>query len=115
MKNNILIIGPFSPPITGVSVANDLLYVELAKNSWWVDRINTEFNNSISASHGTLNLRKFEIIKSYFKGIKIFRSKIVYITIGQTFFWSCKICTIYLFSDLFKEKKLLFIFMVIIC
>ncbi len=105
MKNNILIIGPFSPPITGVSVANDLLYVELAKNSWWVDRINTEFNNSISASHGTLNLRKFEIIKSYFKGIKIFRSKIVYITIGQTFFGVVKYAP-FIFLATFLKKKI---------
>ena len=104
MKNKILIIGPFSPPITGVSVANDLLYSELKHHSWIVDKINTEFNNSVTASHGTINLKKFKIVVSYIQGLKIFNTKIVYLTIGQTFFGVVKYAPFIFVAKIFKKK-----------
>jgi glycosyltransferase involved in cell wall biosynthesis len=104
MKKNILIIGPFSPPITGVSVANELLYKELQNYSWEVDKINTEFSNVISSAHGALNLNKFKIIKSYFKGIKIIKAKIIYLTIGQTFYGVLKYAP-FIFLAKFLNKK----------
>lgn len=104
MKNKILIIGPFSPPITGVSVANDLLFDQLQSKSWIVNKINTEFNTSISGSHGKINLEKFEIIKSYFQGIKIFNSKIIYLTIGQTFFGVLKYAPFIFLAKVLNKK-----------
>lgn len=104
MKNKILIIGPFSPPITGVSVANELLYKELHKYLWKVDKINTEFSGLISSAHGTINLNKFEIIKSYFKGLKIIKNEIIYITIGQTFYGVLKYAPFILLSKIFNKK-----------
>lgn len=104
MNNKLLIIGPFSPPITGVSVANELLYKELHKYSWEVDKINTEFSGLISSAHGTINLNKFEIIKSYFKGIKIIKAKIIYLTIGQTFYGVLKYAPFIFLAKLLNKK-----------
>jgi glycosyltransferase involved in cell wall biosynthesis len=104
MKNKILIIGPFSPPITGVSVANELLYKELHKYLWEVDKINTEFNGLISSAHGTINLNKFQIIKSYFKGVKIIKAEIIYLTIGQTFYGVLKYAPFIFLANFLKKK-----------
>ncbi|WP_396141530.1 glycosyltransferase family 4 protein [Flavobacterium sp.] len=107
MNNKLLIIGPFSPPITGVSVANELLYKELHKYLWEVDKINTEFSGLISSAHGTINLNKFEIIKSYFIGIKIIKAKIIYITIGQTFYGVLKYAPFIFLAKLLNKKVLI--------
>ncbi len=82
----ILLIGPFSPPITGNSIANDTLYNGLKKRNIQVDKINFTFP-TLKENIGKLTLNKvihYFLVYRYI--YKLFSSNKVYITLGQTFF-----------------------------
>lgn len=83
---NILMIGPFSPPITGNSFANDTLFSGLKKRNIDIDYINFSFP-ILKENLGKLTFEKvFHYLKIYRHLFKIFSSNTVYITLGQTFF-----------------------------
>jgi glycosyltransferase involved in cell wall biosynthesis len=101
----VLLIGPFSPPITGESLANDLVLKNLNKDSAFkIDYINNtllEFNESageFSFSKAWLYFKKYLFL------YKIVKTQIVYITIGQTFFGVLKYAPFILTARLFNKK-----------
>lgn len=106
--NKILIIGSFPPPISGVSLANKVITDGLKKRQKWkVDIINSEYSNNIVAEHGNINFHKLYFLKTYLYLYKILFSKIIYITIGQSFFGVIKYAPFILLSKLLR-KKLIF-------
>ena len=86
-KKSILIIGPFPLPISGVSLANQVVYDGLKSNeNHVVGKINTSFS-SFDEDLGSLNLKKvWFYLKVQLFAYKIFRYDIIYITPGQTFY-----------------------------
>ena len=106
--NKILIIGSFPPPISGVSLANKVITDGLKKRQKWkVDIINSEYSNNIVAEHGNINFHKLYFLKTYLYLYKILFSKIIYISIGQSFFGVIKYAPFILLSKLMR-KKLIF-------
>lgn len=106
--NKILLIGPLSPPINGVSVCNDKI---IAKNDedFQVKYINTADVN-FSEKLGSFSLKKMLITtKKYLFIYKIISVNVVYITIGQTFFGVIKYLPFLLFSKLLGKKRVLHI------
>ena len=103
--NKILIIGSFPPPISGVSLANKVITDGL-KNSkkWKVDVINSEYSSNITTGHGKISFQKFYFLKTYLHLYKVFFSKIIYITIGQSFFGVIKYAPFIILSKLFRKK-----------
>ena len=103
--NKILIIGSFPPPISGVSLANKVL-TEGLKNTkkWKVDVINSEYSDNITTGHGKISFRKFFFLKTYLFLYKVLLSKIVYITIGQSYFGVIKYAPFIILSKLFNKK-----------
>jgi len=86
-KKRILLIGPFPEPTTGVSLANQVVYDELSKNSAFeVSKVNTSFS-SFDEKLGAVSIKKLWFylkLQVYF--LKVFHNDIIYITPGQTFF-----------------------------
>ena len=108
MKNKILIIGSFPPPISGVSLANKVITEGLKKKQKWeVDIINSEYSSTITVVHGNISIQKFYFFKTYLYLYKVLFSKIIYITIGQSFFGVIKYAPFILLSKLMR-KKLIF-------
>ena len=104
MKNKILLIGPFPPPISGVSLANYILKEGLQKEGEKVNFINTENQKQIRGDTGKFNLSKLSFLLMYLKLFKIPSSNIMYITIGQTFFGVIKYLPFLLIAKTFKLK-----------
>lgn len=103
MKKKILIIGPFPPPTSGVSFANEIVAKGLNNKKWSVDSINSEYSENITDKHGSLDFHKFRFIKTYFLVYKVMLSKVIYITIGQSFFGVLKYAPFILFAKLLKK------------
>lgn len=85
---NVLVIGPFPEPITGNSLANQIVFENLYKHysNVNVDRINTSYS-SLKEDLGTFSLKKvIHYIKQYIGVVKILRCDKLYYTSGQTFF-----------------------------
>ena len=86
----ILMIGPFPPPIHGMSLANKVLLEHLKKgNSVFFLDTNTEKDLGNLNQHGKMSLKKafistFQIFKGIFKTIFSKRFDIVYITPAQS-------------------------------
>lgn len=104
MKKSILVIGPFPPPTSGVSLANDVLAKGLENEGWKINTINSEYSKNITSNHGSLSLEKFYFLKTYLFLYKVLFSKIVYITIGQSFFGVVKYAPFLLLSKLTRKK-----------
>lgn len=91
MKNktqiSILLIGPLSPPITGNSLANDIVVKGLKKTNFiTIDFINTQLED-FKDDIGKFRIKKLGfIINKYFKLYKVLSNDIIYITPGQTFY-----------------------------
>lgn len=86
---NIILIGPFPPPINGCSFANKILYENLVKRNISCEKIDTSTNKHISSKQGTtFSFKKaFDFGKTYSKVFSIKKSvQVVYFTPGQTFF-----------------------------
>ena len=108
IKKKILLIGPLSPPITGVSICNEKIISQLSKGeNWSIEAINTaivSFNENI----GAFSVRKVYInLKPYFFLYKIFKSNIVYVTIGQTFWGVLKSYPFLLLSKIAGKKRVI--------
>ncbi|MEN8124596.1 MAG: glycosyltransferase family 4 protein [Bacteroidota bacterium] len=100
----VLIIGPFSPPITGVSFANDTLFDGLKGTGIKVDSINYSYP-TLKENIGKFSIRKvLYYFKLYFYVYKIPLHKTVYMTPGQSFFGVLKYFPFILISKLFKKE-----------
>lgn len=107
MRKKILIIGPFPPPTSGVSFANKIVAKGLNNKKWSVDIINSEYSKNITDKHGSLDFHKFRFIKTYFLFYKVFFSKVIYITIGQSFFGVLKYAPFIVLAKLFSKTLVL--------
>ncbi|TXD49695.1 glycosyltransferase family 4 protein [Polaribacter sp. IC073] len=106
--NKVLIIGPFPKPISGVSLANQVVK-EIIDNSndFKVDTIDTSYSVFEDAI-GSFSFKKFSFfLKMNFSVCKIFKNDIVYITPGQTFFGITKYTLFILFSSILKKELII--------
>lgn len=107
MGKKMLLIGPLSPPITGVSVCNDNIIDKLPKEyQIKIRAINTSSNSF------TDKIGKFSLIKlvrqflNYFYLYKIIGVDTLYITIGQTFYGVLKYAP-FIFIAKFLNKEVI--------
>ena len=105
MSKKVLLIGPLSPPITGNSLANDVV-LKTFKNSneIQIEAINTQME-SFQVNTGVLSSRKvFFYLKKYLNLYRVLSNDVIYITLGQTYFGVIKYAPfIYLAKILQKE------------
>jgi glycosyltransferase involved in cell wall biosynthesis len=104
----VLIIGPFPKPISGVSLANQVVKEVLENsNDFSSDSINTSYNVFEDAI-GVFSLKKFLFfLKINLSVFKIFRTDIVYITPGQTFFGISKYTLFILLASILKKELII--------
>ncbi len=106
--NKILLIGPLSPPINGVSICNDKI-TSLKEIGFQVAHINTA-NVNFSEQLGVFSIKKtMVILKQYVYLYKIFGGNTIYITPGQTFFGVLKYLPFLLLSKILNKKIVLHI------
>ena len=106
-KFKTLIIGPFSPPITGVSFANETLLEGLKKNDIRVDFINFSYP-TLKENIGKFSLKKVLFyINVYFFLYRIPSFDVIYMTPGQTFFGILKYSPFLLISKIFNKKTII--------
>ncbi|WP_397445129.1 glycosyltransferase family 4 protein [Polaribacter sp. R77954] len=102
-KKSILLIGPFPKPVTGLSLANEILYKGL-KNYNKVDCINMSYHR-FEEVLGKFNFDKMLFfIKLNLKAFKIYNYDSIYITIGQSFFGVLKYAIFFLVARIFNKK-----------
>jgi len=101
----VLIIGPFPEPTTGLSLSNKIIYDGLSKTSnIRVSKINTSLKN-FEETVGSFSFKKaFYFLKLNLKAYKIFSNKIIYITIGQSFFGILKYAIFIFLSWLIRKE-----------
>ncbi|MET2986562.1 glycosyltransferase family 4 protein [Aureibaculum conchae] len=110
MSKTLLLIGPLSPPITGVSICNDKIINELPVKY----NINVTYLNT-SGNIFTEKVGKFSFTKiisqliNYFYLYKIIKVDIVYLTIGQTFYGVLKYAPFIYFAKLLNKKVIVHI------
>lgn len=98
---NILLIGPFPDPTNGCSYANHVLYENLIRKGEKVKKINTSTKELSSSQGTTFSLFKaISFLQVYKDAYEIFKSDVVYLTPGQTFFGVLKYAPFILFSIL---------------
>lgn len=100
----ILILGPFPPPLFGVSLSNFVLKNGLLKKGHSVAIVNTAGGEKIDAEVGSFDIRKLSFIKCYGSLYKIFKADIVYCTTGQTFFGIIKYAPFVILAKLLGKK-----------
>ena len=102
----ILMIGPFSPPITGNSLANDTLFKGFKNKNIQADKINFAFP-TLKENLGKITLSKLaHYILVYRYLFKIFYSDKIYMTIGQTFFGVVKYAPFIYVSKALKKEMI---------
>ena len=106
----ILLIGPLPIPTTGVSLANKVVVDNLnSRDDFKIDVINTSYLK-FDENLGVLSLSKlFFYLKLNFFTYKIFKSNIVYITPGQTFFGVIKYALFILLTKLLRKELVIHI------
>jgi len=106
--NKILLIGPLSPPINGVSICNDKI-IAIKDPAFHVKFINTADVN-FSEKLGAFSFKKMlTIAKQYVFIYKVFGVNTIYITIGQTFFGVIKYFPFLLLSKVLGKKRVIHI------
>lgn len=105
----VLIIGPFPPPVYGVSFSNEVLRTGLRREGYEVMFINTAGPKNIDAKIGKWELTKLKFISTYFKAYKIFSVDIVYITSGQSFYGIIKYAPFVFLSKVLGKKSVVHI------
>ncbi len=101
---HVLLIGPLPPPINGCSYANQILLKNFEERNISRRFINTN-TDLISGKQGS----EFSIykalffVKTYLEIYKIFRSTVVYITPGQTFFGILKYAPFIFFCKILRK------------
>ena len=101
----VLLIGPLPEPTTGVSLANKVVFESFKKTEGYqIDFINTSLDR-FDESLGALSLYKIWFyLKLNFFAYKIFTSKIIYLTPGQTFFGVVKYSLFIYLSKLLRKE-----------
>ncbi|AXP80580.1 N-2CN'-diacetylbacillosaminyl-diphospho-undecaprenol alpha-1-2C3-N-acetylgalactosaminyltransferase [Mariniflexile rhizosphaerae] len=108
MKERILLIGPFPSPISGVSLANEVLKCGLENKGKQIGIINTQVQTDIKGNTGKFSINKILFFfKVYLSLYKILFFDIVNITIGQTFFGVLKYLPFLLAAKIFKTKTVI--------
>ena len=107
-KISILLIGPFPEPLSGVSIANQVVNEVLSEDSQFeVDLINTSY------SIFDEEIGKFSFKKAFFyltlnlNIFKIFKHKIIYITPGQTFYGILKYGFFIILGSVFRKELII--------
>ena len=110
MSKAILLIGPLSPPITGVSICNDKIVNKLPKEyNIKVTHLNTS-GNTFNEKVGKFSFTKIiSQLINYFYLYKIIKVDIVYLTIGQTFYGVLKYAPFIYFAKLLNKKVIVHI------
>lgn len=103
----VLILGPFPPPVYGVSLSNFVLNNGLLKRGIKVSIINTAGGKKIDSEVGAWDVQKLSFIKSYLGLFKIFNVDVVYCTSGQTFFGIVKYAPFIILARIFKKKTII--------
>ncbi|QVY64753.1 glycosyltransferase family 4 protein [Polaribacter sp. Q13] len=99
----ILLVGPFPKPITGLSLANEVLYKGLKQNNK-VDYIDMSYYR-FEEVLGDFNFYKMIFfLKLNFKIFKIYNYDSIYITIGQSFFGVIKYSLFFITAKIFGKK-----------
>ncbi len=101
----ILIIGPFPPPITGVSLANQVVLDNLPMlTNTQASSINTSYTN-LKEDLGKFSVTKiFSSLKQYSNIFRILSVNTVYMTIGQTFLGVTKYLPYFLLAKISGKK-----------
>ena len=102
---NIILIGPFPPPMTGVSIANKTVceYLPDAGN-YSIKIIDTNISQ-LKEDIGRFSLKKvFYFSKQYLLLYKILMADKVYMTIGQTFWGVMKYLPFFVMSKVFRRE-----------
>lgn len=110
MCKKILLIGPLSPPITGLSICNDKIIDKLPREyNIKVKHINTSDNN-FTEKVGAFSLVKIinQFVK-YFYLYRIINVDTVYLTVGQTFYGVLKYAPFIYFAKFLNKKVIIHI------
>ena len=107
-KISILLIGPFPGPLSGVSIANQVVSEVLIDDSQFeVDIINTSYSR-FDEEIGKFSFKKtFFYLALYLNIFKIFKHKIIYITPGQTFYGILKYGFFIILGSIFRKELIL--------
>ena len=107
-KISILLIGPFPGPLSGVSIANQVVSEVLSDDSQFeVDIINTSYSR-FDEEIGKFSFKKiFFYLAFYLNIFKIFKHKIIYITPGQTFYGILKYGFFIILGSIFRKELIL--------
>ena len=107
-KISILLIGPFPGPLSGVSIANQVVSEVLSDDSRFeVDLINTSYSR-FDEEIGKFSFKKFFFYLALYLNIfKIFKHKIIYITPGQTFYGILKYGFFIILGSIFRKELIL--------
>ena len=107
-KISILLIGPFPGPLSGVSIANQVVSEVLSDDSQFeVDIINTSYSR-FDEEIGKFSFKKtFFYLALYLNIFKIFKHKIIYITPGQTFYGILKYGFFIILGSIFRKELIL--------
>jgi glycosyltransferase involved in cell wall biosynthesis len=103
VKKSILLVGPFPKPVTGLSLANEILYKGLSYHSKvdFIDMSYFKFEEDV----GKFNFYKmmyFFILN--LKAFNIYNYDSVYITIGQSFFGVLKYALFFITGKIFRKR-----------
>ncbi|AOW17491.1 hypothetical protein LPB03_08435 [Polaribacter vadi] len=99
----ILLVGPFPKPITGLSLANEVLYKGLIKQND-VDIINMSYSKFEEVVGGFNIYKMFYFLKLNLYFFKSYKYDSIYITIGQSFFGVMKYALLILTGRLFNKN-----------
>lgn len=103
--HKVLMIGPFPDPISGVSLANKVVQKILKESSGFTTSIINTSYPVFEEAIGSFSLKKvWFFLLLNFKLYKIFKSDIIYITPGQTFFGVVKYGMFILIASLLKKE-----------
>lgn len=107
-KKSILLIGPFPDPVSGVSIANQVVNDILSEDPHFeVDLINTSYSK-FDAQLGKFSFKKvFFYLSQNVKFIKIFNNNIIYITPGQTFYGVLKYAFFIILGSILKKQLII--------
>lgn len=107
-KISILLIGPFPGPLSGVSIANQVVSEVLSDDSQFeVDIINTSYSR-FDEEIGKFSFKKtFFYLALYLNIFKILKNKIIYITPGQTFYGILKYGFFIILGSIFRKELIL--------
>ena len=99
----ILVIGPFPNPVTGCSLANQVLLRGFSKKDVKVSSIN--MSTSFSEEIGTFTFGKvFGAISKYLRIYKVLLNDVIYITPGQSFLGVLKYAPFIFLAKLFRKR-----------